>query len=97
MSQLLPQERAPTSVAYAENQSMFLDSLCGDAAWRVRYALDRSGAPLPWDLHVAELRATHPYRVFGLRAMLCVPYFEKVETLVSSQHSTFTSFTFTSE
>ena len=28
-----PQERAPTSVAYAELQSMFLDSLVGDAAW----------------------------------------------------------------
>ena len=47
----------------AENQSMFLDSLCGDGAWRGRYAKDRSGAALPWDLHEAELRATHPYRV----------------------------------
>ena len=32
-SQLFSQERAPTSVAYAENQSMFLDSLCNDAEW----------------------------------------------------------------
>ena len=29
-SPLFSQERAPTSVAYAENQSMFLDSLVGD-------------------------------------------------------------------
>ena len=33
-SPLFSQERAPTSVAYAENQSMFLDSLVSDAAWR---------------------------------------------------------------
>lgn len=32
------QERAPTSVAYAETQSMTLDSLAGDAAWMGRYA-----------------------------------------------------------
>jgi len=76
-SPLFSQERAPTSVAYAENQSMFLDSLCGDGAWRGRYAKDRSGAALPWELHEAELRATHPYRVFQMRSMLCVPYFEK--------------------
>ena len=32
------QERAPFSVAMAENQSMFLDALAGDAAWLGRYA-----------------------------------------------------------
>eukprot|EP01052_Picozoa_sp_SAG31_P029298 SAG31_NODE_2901_length_4931_cov_23.498344_3_plen_103_part_00 len=56
---------------------MFLDSLCGDAAWRARYARNRAGEPLPWELHEAELRSTFPYRVFALRAMLSVPYFEK--------------------
>jgi hypothetical protein len=35
------QERAPTSVAYAETQSMFLDSLAGDAAWLGRFARNR--------------------------------------------------------
>lgn len=39
---------------------MFLDSLVGDAAWRARYALSRTGEPLPWDLHKAEVTATHP-------------------------------------
>ena len=76
-SPLFSQERAPTSVAYAENQSMFLDSLCGDAAWRAAYCRDRAGTPLPFALHEAELRATHDYAVFGLRGMLAVPYFEK--------------------
>ena len=56
---------------------MFLDSLVGDAAWRGRYCQNREGQPLPWELHEAEVRATHPYEVLQLRAMLSVPYFEK--------------------
>ena len=40
-SPFFSQERAPTSVAYAENQSMFLDSLIADGEWLARYARDR--------------------------------------------------------
>ena len=40
-SPFFSQERAPTSVAYAENQSMFLDSLIADGDWLARYALAR--------------------------------------------------------
>ena len=76
-SPLFSQERAPTSVAYAENQSMFLDSLVGDGAWRAKYARGRGGEPMPWAVHQAEIEATHPFQVFQLRAMLAVPYFEK--------------------
>ena len=43
-SPFFSQERAPTSVAYAENQSMFLDAYEGDAAWLARYAKDRCAA-----------------------------------------------------
>lgn len=39
-SPFFSQERAPTSVAYAENQSMFLDALMGDGDWLARYARD---------------------------------------------------------
>jgi len=76
-SPLFSQERAPTSVAYAELQSMFLDSLVGDAAWRARYALSREGEPLPWSLVEEDVKAKHPYEVMSLRSMLAVPYFEK--------------------
>lgn len=76
-SPLFAQERAPTSVAYAELQSMFLDSLVGDAAWRGRYARDRNGEAIPWQLHNEDIESTHPYKVNALRAMLAVPYFEK--------------------
>ena len=76
-SPLFSQERAPTSVAYAELQSMFLDSLVGDAAWRCKYAISREGEAIPWSLVEEDVRAKHPYEVFALRAMLAVPYFEK--------------------
>jgi len=76
-SPLFSQERAPTSVAYAETQSMFLDSLVSDGAWRGRYARTVDGAPMPADVHEKFLRSMKPYKVFELRSMLAVPYFEK--------------------
>lgn len=56
---------------------MFLDSLVGDAAWRAKYALDLDGNPIPFEIVEEEIRATHPFAVFQLRAMLAVSYFEK--------------------
>ena len=76
-SPLFSQERAPTSVAYAENQSMFLDSLVGDSAWRAKYAKNLEGNPIPFEIIKEGIRSTHPFQVFQLRAMLCVSYFEK--------------------
>jgi oligoendopeptidase F len=76
-SPLFAQERSPTSVAYAENQSMFLDSLVGDADWMAKYAISREGDAIPWDLVADQIKATHPFKVFALRGMLAVPYFEK--------------------
>lgn len=64
-------------MAYAENQSMFLDSLVSDAAWRARYAHNDQGTPIPFDIIEEEIRAIHPFAVFQLRAMLSVSYFEK--------------------
>jgi hypothetical protein len=55
-------------VAYAETQSMFLDSLVDDAAWLGRYARSREGKPMPWELVEAGIRATHPTAVLSLRA-----------------------------
>ena len=62
-SPLFSQERAPTSVAYAELQSMFLDALVGDAGWRRKYAKSREGEALPWSLHEEDVKAKHPYEV----------------------------------
>lgn len=71
------QEFAPTSVALGETQSMFLDSLMGDADWMTRYALDVDGNPIPRDLVHALLEKAHRYRAHILRRMLAVSYAEK--------------------
>lgn len=71
------QEFAPTSVAFAETQSMFLDSLLEDADWRRRYALDAAGEPMPLALIEKGIRATQPFAAYGVRGMLAVCYGEK--------------------
>ena len=76
-SPMFSQERAPMSVAYAENQSMVLDSLCGDAAWLARYARDADDKPMPFEVVEKAMRDSKPYAVLALRGMIAVPYFEK--------------------
>lgn len=71
------QEFAPTSVAFAETQSMFLDSLMDDADWMTRYAHDNDGNPIPRELIHALLEKKHRYRAHELRRMLAVSYAEK--------------------
>lgn len=56
---------------------MTLDAFGEDAGWLARYAVSRDGQVVPWPLVEQNLRATQPYRVFALRAMLAVSYFEK--------------------
>ena len=38
---------------------------------------DLGGNPIPFEIIEEEIRSTHPFQVFSLRAMLCVSYFEK--------------------
>lgn len=71
------QEFAPTSTAFAETQSMLLDSLLGDADWQSRYATNSSGKPLPFSLIEKEIRLTQPGQASMVRRMLAVSYFEK--------------------
>lgn len=71
------QEFAPTSVAFAETQSMFLDSVMGDADWLTRYATNAVGEPMPAALIDTMLEKEHRFRAYRLRSMLVVSYFEK--------------------
>ncbi|MCA6998534.1 M3 family metallopeptidase [Dickeya solani] len=70
------QEFPPTSMAYAETQSMFCDSLLQDADWLKRYAHNAQGEPIPDALIQADIRARQPMRAFNERHILLVPYFE---------------------
>ena len=71
------QEFAPTSMAYAETQSMFCDSLLDDADWLKRYARNAKGEAIPDDLIHERIKTTQPFAAFGERGILVVPYFER--------------------
>lgn len=71
------QEFAPTSVGFAETQSMFCDSLLGDADWRSRYARSHTGEPMPLDRIEHAIASDQPFAAWGVRAMLAVCYGER--------------------
>jgi len=70
------QEFAPTSMAYAETQSMFCDSLLDDADWLKRYAKDEAGTPMPDELIRARIESTQPFSAYNERSIALVAYFE---------------------
>jgi hypothetical protein len=70
------QEYAPTSMAYAETQSMFCDSLIDDADWLVRYAKTPQGAPIPASLVRERIASRQPMLAYDARSIAVVPYFE---------------------
>lgn len=71
------QEFAPTSVAFAETQSMFLDSLVDDADWRCRYAKDDKNESMPRELIREVMLREHRFLAYRLRSLLVVPFAEK--------------------
>ncbi|EOU2462815.1 M3 family metallopeptidase [Vibrio navarrensis] len=71
------QEFAPTSMAYAETQSMFCDSLLNDADWLKLYALDANGNPVPDEVIQAMINSRQPFKAYEERSILVVPYFER--------------------
>ncbi|RQM50542.1 M3 family metallopeptidase [Aeromonas caviae] len=71
------QEFPPTSMAYAETQSMFCDSLLDDADWLKRYARNAAGEPIPDALIQAVIEARQPFRAFNERQIALVAYFER--------------------
>ena len=82
------QEFAPSSVAMAETQSMFLDSLLSDADWQTRYAKTSDGTPMPFPLIEKAIRAGQPHAAFGIRSMLAVCYAERAIYELSEQELT---------
>ncbi len=71
------QEFPPTSMAYAETQSMFCDSLLDDADWLKRYARNDAGEAIPDALIQDMIEARQPFRAFNERQIALVAYFER--------------------
>jgi len=70
------QEFAPTSMAYAETQSMFCDSLLNDADWLKQYALNSAGEPVTDAIIKGIIESKQPFKAYEERSILVVPYFE---------------------
>lgn len=71
------QEFAPTSMAYAETQSMFCDSLLTDADWLKTYALNAKGEAVPDEVIKTMVFSRQPFKAYEERSILLVPYFER--------------------
>lgn len=71
------QEFAPTSVAYAETQSMFLDAVISDADWLTKYAKNSKGEAYPLTLIERAAHEEQSFHPLMIRAMLAVCYTEK--------------------
>ena len=71
------QEFAPTSIAFAETQSMFLDSIVADPDWLTRYAKNSAGEPMPAAIIKRALQEQHRFLAHHTRKMMIVPYFER--------------------
>jgi len=82
------QEFAPTSMAYAETQSMFCDSLLDDADWLKRYACNAQGEAIPDALIHERIQTTQPFAAFAERGILVVPYFERALYLLQDDQLT---------
>ena len=82
------QEFAPTSMAYAETQSMFCDSLLTDADWLKQYALDAEGNPVPDEIIQAMINSRQPFKAYEERSILVVPYFERALYQLSDEELT---------
>ncbi|MEP5766342.1 MAG: M3 family metallopeptidase [Halieaceae bacterium] len=70
------QEFPPTAMSYAETQSMFFDSLLGDADWLQLYAQNRAGESLPQQLIKQRIESAQPFAAYAERGILVVPYYE---------------------
>jgi Zn-dependent oligopeptidase len=70
------QEYPPTSMAYAETQSIFCDQLVSDPDWMMRYAASGDGHAIPPSLVLDRTASEQPMRAFNARSIAVVPYFE---------------------
>lgn len=70
-------EYAPMSTAWAETQSMFMESIFGSIEWRNRYAANGGGKLYPLELFEKKIKKLHPLRPLGLNSIMFVSNFER--------------------
>lgn len=70
-------EYPPASTAWAETQSMFLDTVFSSIEWRTRYAKNESGEAYPFDLFVRKVEKLGVLSPLGMMGIHDVMEFEK--------------------
>lgn len=70
-------EYPPMSTAWAETQSMFLDTLFSSPEWKMRYAKNLTGELYPFSLYESKLRKTFLLEPLSMLRMASVIEFER--------------------
>ena len=73
----LNHEYPPSTVSWAETQSMFMDSISSSIEWKTRYAKNDKGESYPFALYEKRLRSVYPLRPLDLMGIMHVVFFEK--------------------
>lgn len=70
-------EYPPSSTAWAETQSMFMDTIFSSIEWETRYAKNAEGKAYPFDLFERKLEKLHVFSPLAMMGIMSVMYFEK--------------------
>ena len=70
-------EYPPASTAWAETQSMFMDTIFSSIEWKTKYAKNKDGKSYPFDLFERKLEKLHAFSPLRMMGIMSVMYFEK--------------------
>lgn len=70
-------EYPPSSTAWAETQSMFMDTIFSSIEWKTKYAKNKDGKTYPFDLFERKLEKLHAFSPLRMMGIMSVMYFEK--------------------
>lgn len=73
----LNHEYAPMTAAWAETQSMFIDTIFSSYEWKGRYAKNEKGQVYPIELFSKRVKATSPLRTRDIMSIIMVADFER--------------------
>lgn len=70
-------EYPPTSTAWDETQSMFLDTVFAGIEWRTRYAKNKKGEAYPFEIFERKVKKLSPISPLSMMGLIRVCSFEK--------------------
>jgi len=70
-------EYSPASTAWAETQSMFMDTIFSSIEWKTRYAKNSKGEMYPFNLFERKVEKLHVFAPLGMMSIMAVMNFEK--------------------